>query len=203
VGTLLVTAIIIITIIHFERRKVSAKEIALIAGLSAIAGLGRIPFAGIPNVQPTTFIVIVSGYVLGPRAGFMVGAVSALASNFFLGQGPWTPWQMLVWGMAGASGGFASKFIPNISRLQMVILCGVWGYFYGWFINLWYWSAYTYPHTLGSYIAVCATSFVFDTLHASGNVVLSWMLGKEFINIISRFKRKMTISYLEVKEEAN
>lgn len=199
-GTLLVSAIIIIILISFERKKISSKEIALIAALSAVAGLGRIPFAGIPNVQPTTFIVIISGYVLGPQAGFMVGAVAAAASNFFLGQGPWTPWQMLVWGLAGVSGGIAARFMPNINRAQMVILCGVWGYFYGWIINLWFWTAYTYPHSLGSYLAACASSFAFDTLHAVGNVVLSWMLGKEFINIISRFKNKMMINYLE--EEA-
>ena len=61
-------------------------------------------FAAVPNVQGTTDVALLSGYVLGPAPGFMVGALAALASNVFLGQGPWTPWQMLGWGAAGVAG---------------------------------------------------------------------------------------------------
>ena len=69
-------------------------------------------FAAVPNVQGTTDVALLSGYVLGPAPGFMVGALAALASNLFLGQGPWTPWQMVGWGAAGrrrraARGGLA------------------------------------------------------------------------------------------------
>jgi hypothetical protein len=70
---------------------------------SCCCRFGRIPFAALPGVQPTSFLVMVSGLVFGPQAGFMIGAMAALASNFFLGQGPWTPWQMLGWGLMGMS----------------------------------------------------------------------------------------------------
>ena len=66
--------------------------------------LGRIAFAAVPNVKPTTVIVLISGYALGGAPGYVVGAVAALTSNFFFGQGPWTPWQMAGWGATGIAG---------------------------------------------------------------------------------------------------
>ena len=57
-----------------------------------------------PNVKPTTDIVLISGYALGGGPGFAVGAIAGLASNFFFGQGPWTPWQMAAWGVTGVVG---------------------------------------------------------------------------------------------------
>ncbi|MCL6635796.1 MAG: ECF transporter S component, partial [Peptococcaceae bacterium] len=87
----------------FEKSRVSSREIAVIAVLGTVAAASRVPFAALPNIQPATFLVVVSGYVFGVRAGFMVGSTAALVSNFFLGQGPWTPWQMFSWGLAGSS----------------------------------------------------------------------------------------------------
>ncbi len=195
-ATLILSIIIAVFFVIFERGRTNSRQIALIAALSAVAALGRIPFAGIPNVQPTTFIVIISGYVLGPHAGFMVGAVAAVVSNFFLGQGPWTPWQMMAWGLAGMSAGLINKAIPNINKSQLAVLCGLWGYLFGWLMNLWTWASYIYPHDFKSYLILGMASFWFDTLHAAGNVILAWILGKEFVIIISRFKQKMTVNYI-------
>ena len=88
----------------YERAHPTARVIALVATLAALAALGRIAFAPLPNVKPTTDIVLISGYVLGGAPGFAVGAVAALASNLFFGQGPWTPWQMAGWGAVGLVG---------------------------------------------------------------------------------------------------
>ncbi len=88
----------------YERAHPSAKVLALVATLAALAALGRMAFAPLPNVKPTTDIVLLSGYVLGGAPGFVVGAVAALASNFFFGQGPYTPWQMVAWGAVGLFG---------------------------------------------------------------------------------------------------
>ena len=74
----------------YERRRPPAKVLALVAALAALAVIGRIAFAAIPNVKPSTDIVLFAGYALGAVPGFVVGAVFALVSNFFLGQGPWT-----------------------------------------------------------------------------------------------------------------
>ena len=61
-------------------------------------------FAPIPNVKPTTDIVLIAGFALGGAPGLAVGALAALASNFFFGQGYWTPWQMAAWGLVGLLG---------------------------------------------------------------------------------------------------
>ena len=88
-----------------EGGTISARDLTLVATLGGLAAAGRVLFAPIPGVQPVTVIVAASGVALGPRRGFAVGALAALASNFFLGQGPHTPWQMLAWGGCGLLGG--------------------------------------------------------------------------------------------------
>ena len=85
----------------YERTRPDARIVALVATLAAFAALGRIAFAAVPNVKPTTDIVLISGYALGGAPGFVVGAIAGLTSNFFFGQGPWTPWQMAAWGATG------------------------------------------------------------------------------------------------------
>src|SRR5437764_10887988 len=76
----------------YERSRPPARVLALVAALAALAAIGRVAFAAFPNVKPTTDIVLFAGYALGGPAGFATGAVAALVSNVFLGQGPWTPW---------------------------------------------------------------------------------------------------------------
>ncbi len=82
-----------------------AKLVAIVATLAALAALGRDAFAAIPDVKPITAIVLVSGVAFGARPGFAVGAIAGLASNVLLGEGPWTPWQMLGWGLVGSRRG--------------------------------------------------------------------------------------------------
>ena len=88
----------------YELRRPSSRLVALVAALAALAVAGRVLFAAIPNVQATTDVVLLSGYALGAAPGFVIGALAALVSNLFLGQGPWTPWQMLGWGAVGVGG---------------------------------------------------------------------------------------------------
>src|SRR5690242_6933421 len=96
ISLIMLVAAFIPFVIRFERRKIEGRELVLLAVLAAVAAVSRIPFASLPSVQPTTFVVILSGMVFGSESGFVVGAVAALVSNLFLGQGPWTLWQMLA-----------------------------------------------------------------------------------------------------------
>src|SRR3989442_1466570 len=91
-------ALLAVGVVWLDRGPDTAKELALIATLGATAAAGRVLFAAIPGVQPVTVMTVVAGVALGARAGFAVGATAAFVSNFFLGQGVWTPWQMLAWG---------------------------------------------------------------------------------------------------------
>src|SRR6185437_12301824 len=83
----------------YERARPSARMVAVVATLAAVAALGRDAFVAIPDVKPITAMTLVVGYALGPLPGFSVGALGMLASNFVLGQGPYTPWQMAAWGL--------------------------------------------------------------------------------------------------------
>lgn len=197
----LVLAMIIACWLLFERRKLSAQEISLIAALSAIAALSRLPFAGIPGVQPTTFFVILGGAVFGPFAGGAIGALAALVSNVFLGQGPWTPLQMLAWGLAGVSAGGLLRLFPHCGRLRLSAFGFVWGYLFGWLMNLWYWWSFADPRTLASLLLINGASFWFDTLHAVTNTVLFLGFGREALSILRRFQRRLSSAVSESKTD--
>ena len=83
----------------YEKREGSIRRMVILAVMTAMTVTGRCVFALIPYFKPTISIVILSGLYLGPEAGFLVGSLSAVISNIFFGQGPWTPFQMLTWGV--------------------------------------------------------------------------------------------------------
>ena len=93
----------------FESSKPALRQIMPTVVLAALASAGRILFAPIPDFKPVSAICIMAGVVFGKRCGFMVGALAALCSNFFFGQGPWTPWQMYAWGMIGYFAGILGQ----------------------------------------------------------------------------------------------
>lgn len=104
-STLVIIFILIPFFLAFEGRKPQARELVLIAVLCALAVVSRAAFAWLPNFKPLYAVIIVSGIALGGNTGFLVGAISAFASNFLFGQGPWTPWQMLAYGICGLVAG--------------------------------------------------------------------------------------------------
>ncbi len=108
----------------YERSRPPSQVVALVAALAALAIAGRIAFAAFPNVKPTTDIVIFAGYALGPAPGFAVGALAALVSNFWFGQGPWTPWQMAGWGLCGLLGAALALGARNAGRFTLAAVCG-------------------------------------------------------------------------------
>lgn len=201
ISTIILLSSFVLIFFLYQTRNVSVKEISLIATLSAISGAVRIPFAALPNLQPTTFLVIISGYVFGPIFGFMVGAVAALVSNSFLGHGPWTPWQMMAWGLAGLTSGVLSKFMKKPSRFILSVFAFAWGFLFDYIMNLWHWLFLVYPLSLKSFIATYSTSFYFDLMHAIGNLLFTYILGKDFINVLMRFKDK--INYIEIPVKGN
>lgn len=104
-GTLIVVELMIPFFMAFEGRKPQARELVVIAVLCALAIVGRLAIP-IANFKAIFAIIMLSGIALGPETGFMVGAVSAFASNMFLGQGAHTPWQMMAYGAGGMLAGF-------------------------------------------------------------------------------------------------
>lgn len=104
-GTLIIIELMIPFFMAFEGRKPQARELVVIAVMCAIAIAGRVAIP-IPNFKATFALIMLAGIAFGPEAGFMVGAVTAFASNFFYGQGAYTPWQMFGYGAGGMLAGF-------------------------------------------------------------------------------------------------
>ena len=104
-STLVIVELLIPFLLAFENRKPQARELVVIAVLSALAVAARVVIP-IPNFKAIFAVIMLSGIAFGPEAGFLVGAVSAFASNFFYGQGAYTPWQMFAYGAGGMLAGF-------------------------------------------------------------------------------------------------
>ena len=114
----------------FERRKPRAREVVLIAMMSALTVASHTFFHIAFPVQIGTAMVIISGISLGPEAGFLIGAMSRFVCNFYMGQGAWTPWQMFCWGLLGFLAGLAfnreiskQNSIGNFKKMMAPVLC--------------------------------------------------------------------------------
>jgi len=166
----------------------SSKELVLIATLAAAAAAGRVLFAAIPNVQPVTVIAVVSGVALGPRAGMAVGGLAALVSNFYLGQGAYTPWQMLAWAGCGLIGGLGAPLLRR--RLPLALTCFVLGFAFDAFMDVWEWLSF-YPHTWQAFAALYMRGIWFDAAHAGGNFILAFAAGPELRRLLERYARRL------------
>ena len=174
--------------VWIELGKGSVKEIAMIAALGAVAAAGRVLFAVVPGVQPVTVIAMVSGAAFGSRAGAGVGAVAALGSNFFLGQGIWTPWQMLGWAICGAVGGLLSGWIRR--RISFVVLAFIMGGVFSLIMDVWEWYSF-YPHTWQALAAVVTRGVPFLLAHGVGNVLLVFIAGPELFQMLDRYAARI------------
>jgi hypothetical protein len=117
-----------------------------------------------------------AGITLGPRAGLATGAGAALASNMFLGQGPWTPWQMIGWGMVGLIAGWMPNVLRN--RLALAAFGVACGFGFDWLMDIWEWSALGPGANASSFIALVAAGIWFDVAHAVGNAVIALVADK-------------------------
>lgn len=179
----------------YERSRPPSQVVALVAALAALAVAGRLVLAPIPNAVATTDIVLIAGYALGPAPGFMVGALAGLVSNFWLGQGPWTPWQMAAWGVVGIGGAFLATFFTTrlrrpsrIGRVPLALVCGVAGIFFGAIMNFSIMATYGGDVSLARFLALSARAVPFDVTHALGNFILALIAGPAMLRMLERFR---------------
>lgn len=104
----------------FEKRKPQPRELATVAVMSAFVTIARVGVP-IPSFKPTFAVILLSGIAFGPETGFVVGAMGALGSDFFYGQGPFTPWQMMAYGVMGLLGGLAFREGSPLKRKNIVM----------------------------------------------------------------------------------
>ena len=177
--------------------------LALVATLAALAAIGRIAFAPLPNVKPTTDIVLLSGYVLGGAPGFVVGAIAALSSNVFFGQGPWTPFQMGAWGLCGIFGAILGVlFARRLGRWPLALCCGLAGLGFGAIMDFQTWVSLSGSHTLGQYAAISGVSLSYNIAHAVGNIAFCLAFGPAFVRALERFRARMTVTWRPLPAQA-
>ncbi|MBR5156005.1 MAG: ATP-binding cassette domain-containing protein [Clostridia bacterium] len=176
----------------FESRKPRARELVVISVLCGIAVAGRAAFFMLPQFKPVVALVIIAGVCFGGETGFLVGAVTGFVSNFFFGQGPWTPWQMFAFGIVGFIAGIL--FRKGVLRKTKASLC-VFGFLatlviYGGLMNLAsviMWQNKIFPETI-------ATAYVmgipFDLIHAISTAFFLWVISEPMIDKLERIKIK-------------
>lgn len=174
----------------FERKEVVTEKIVLIAIMAALACVGRVIFAWAPSVQPASFIIMLAGIAFGKEVGFLTGAITALASNLILGQGPWTIWQMFCWGMMG----LLSAVLRNLLAKKAIAFASygfIWGFIFGFVMNGWFlFGGFAGEVTAKAFVASMITSFPMDLAHAITNLLLCFLFGKRFIQLLSRIAIK-------------
>jgi len=185
-----ILASLMVFFVNYEASRPALRQIMPTVVLAALAAAGRILFAAIPSFKPITAICIVSGAVFGRRSGFMVGALAALVSNFFFGQGPWTPWQMYAWGMIGYFAGVLGDH--GLFKHQPVVL--VYGvvaaYLYSVLLNSWFLIGFVNPITWQSALLTYGASLPLDTVHAVATVAFLLVIFTPWRRKLERVKIK-------------
>ena len=183
----------------YERTQPTSRMLALVATLAALAALGRIAFAPLPNVKPTTDIVLIAGFALGAAPGFVVGAVAALASNLVFGQGPWTPWQMVAWGLCGVLGAMLGRITGrHLGRVPLALACGGAGLMFGMIMDASIWVTYgAGQQTLAQYGAIAATSLPFNLAHAAGNIAFCLAFGPVLVRALMRYRDRLEVRWVD------
>lgn len=180
----------------YERSHPPARVVALVAALAALAVAGRLVLAPIPNVVATTDVALLTGYALGGAPGFAVGALAAPVSNLWLGQGPWTPWQMAGWGLCGLAGaGLARLSGRRLGRLGLAISCAGAGFAYGALLDLSVMVSYGGEQSLDRYLALSARGIPFNVAHAAGNFAIALAAGPALVRMISRFGERLEFTW--------
>ena len=176
----------------FESRKPKARELVVISVLCAIAVAGRSAFFMLPQFKPVIALVIISGVAFGGETGFLVGAVTGFVSNFFFGQGPWTPWQMFAFGIIGFLAGILFK--KGFLRKTKEALC-IFGFLttlivYGGIMNpasvimiqtKITWKMLTYAYISG---------FALDLIHSVSTAFFLWFIAEPMLEKLERIKIK-------------
>lgn len=177
-------------IFEFEKRRPKAQELVPIAVMAALAAIGRFAFAALPQFKPIIAIIIITALAFGPEAGFLTGAVAMLASNFFFGQGPWTPWQMYCCGIIGFLAGLLGQngFLKH--KWSICLFGFLSGYIYGMIIDIWTVSVFTSQITWQSILAIYASGFYFNTILAIATAFFLFVLERPIIKKLERIKIK-------------
>jgi len=191
----IVTVILGLGWLAYERRRPSARVAAVVAVMAALAALGRDAFAALPDVKPITAMTLVVGYSLGPLPGFTVGALGMLVSNFMLGQGPYTPWQMAAWGCVGLLGAaFGALGRRRLGRFALACTCAVAALAAKEVMNVYTWTLGA-SHTPAAFLAVAGTALAYDVTDVVASFLFGLAFAPELARVLERVRMRMDVSW--------
>lgn len=178
--------------LRFERRVTDTKKLILIAAMVALSVIGRILFTPLPGFKPVTAIVVITAMYFGSEAGFLTGAMSALISNFYFGQGPWTPFQMFSWGFIGLLAGILANPLRR-SKIILTVYAVFSGVSFSLFMDIWsvLWADGTF--NLSRYLAAVIAAAQFTIVYAVSNVIFLLLFSKPIGKILERIKTKYAL----------
>ncbi len=169
----------------FERRQTGSRRMVLAAVLIALCVAGRF----IPLFKPVTALTILAGMYLGGETGFLVGALSAVLSNFSFGQGPWTPFQMLAWGMIGLGAGWLHRPLKG-SRVLLALFGLLTGVAYSLVMDVWTVLWYDGGFRWQLYLSAIAAALPHTVLYGLSNLLFLWLLAKPIGKKLERVRIK-------------
>ncbi len=165
--------------LRFEKKQIRSRRLVIVAVMTALSVLGRFIFGALPAFKPITAIVIVTAIWMGPECGFMVGSLTAVISNFYFGQGPWTPFQMVAWGIIGVLAGLLSKSLKE-HKIWLYVFGFFAGCLYSNFMDLWTVLWYGQGLVWSMYKAALITAIPYALSNAVSNVVFLMLIGRPF-----------------------
>lgn len=178
----------------FEKRKPKTGEIVTLAVMTALAVVGRLAFFMTPQVKPCAAIIIITGVMLGRQSGFLCGALTAFVSGFFFGQGPWTPWQMIAFGIIGFLSGvlFSKKNIKYAYNKWIISIYGFLATFviYGFILDTATVFMYTDTPKTETFVATYLSGIGFNLIHAASTFVVLFLISNATIKKLERLKIK-------------
>lgn len=168
-----------------DRRSIGTRRMVLVSVMTALSVVGRL----LPVVKPVTALTVLAGMYLGAEAGFLTGALSAVLSNFIMGQGPWTPFQMLAWGLIGLLAGC----FRNPLRKSRMLLFGyglLSGIAFSALLDVWTTVWTNGAFSWAAYAAALVTAIPFTVLYAVSNLLFLMLFAKPFGEKLARIEKK-------------
>jgi len=188
--------ILLLAYLKFEENLLNTKMLALLGVIVAITIVFRQILHGAGEVSAVFAMFLLSGYIFGFIYGFIVASSTMFLSNFLLGQGPWTIYQMVAAGIVGGGAALLPKTKnQHLNLLILSVYSFPAAFIYGWLTNLWFWSAFVHPKNVNTFLLLAGASFFGDLARALSTVFFLLILGPAFLRILKRYKKRFEVRY--------
>jgi len=198
---MILALLIILTGFSAEMPRLHAsKEVAFLSMMIAPGSAGRILFAPLPNVSPVDWLTLCTGIIFGSTVGFATGASIMLLSNFWLGQGPWTIYQMVGVGSLGVLGGLLGRRRKRIGGRPLALFGLAWGFAYGALTSFFWMLMVVSVVSWSGFVAYWLSGFAFYLAQGIGNAVFLLVLGERTLRIFERFRLRLEVEFREADQ---